>query len=328
MQNRVCRLMAVAAVAATASMVAGAQAVSTVIPFSAPTSGISVDPVRNKVYVVTPDPSGTIFNLAVIDGESNAITSTISLTSGAQFPAVDYLANRIYVTACNQSDACVVQVINGATDKVVSTIPITSKLGGGLTGIVVNPLTGLVYVANASNNVIDIVDGRNAKLIGSISLKTNSPSAIALNPVLNLLYVPYGSNQVGVIDAWNGQILSTSTFGTDTVGAAVNVLTGNVYVTDLEFSGSTSLTGVLNLTGHVTTSVTVNDFPMGVDVDPFTNLAFVASPLAEQLTVINGANNTVKATISGVQGEYVAVNPATQTVYTSGQGGVTVVAEK
>ena len=330
MLNHVCRLMAIAALAATTSVVAGAQTISTVIHFPAATAGISVDPVRNKIYVVASDPTNTIFNLAVIDGTSNTVTTNIPLPSGALFPAVDYLANRIYVAGCNNliaPAACTVTVIDGDKDSVVTTIPVTTTSGSGLTGITVNPLCGLVYVANADDNVINIINGRQAKLAGSISLNGNSPSAIALNPVLNLLYVPYGTNQTAVINAWTKQILTTTTFGNETVAAAVNVLTGNVFVADDEFNGS-SLTGVLGANGHLVTSVSVGAFPAGVDVDPFTNLAFVTSPLTEQIAVINGSNNTIQATVSGVQAQYVAVNPATELVYASGQDGVTVLTEK
>ena len=330
MLNQVCRFMALAALAATTSVVAGAQTISTVIPFPAATGGISVDPVRNEIYVVSPDSTDTIFNLAVIDGTSNTVTTTIPLTSGASFPAVDYLANRIYVAGCNNlvtPAACSVTVIDGNKDSVVATIPVTTTPGGGLTGIAVNPLCGLVYVANASDNVINVINGRQAKLVDSISLNGNSPSAIALNPILNLLYVPYGTNQTAVVNAWTKQITTTTTFGNSTVGAAVNVLTGNVFVTDQELNGS-SLTGVLGANGHLVTSVSVEAFPAGVDVDPFTNLVFVASPLAGQIAVINGSNNTLEATVSNVHAEYVAVNPATELVYTSGQNGVTVLTEK
>jgi len=330
MLNRVCKLMALAVLAATASVAAGAQSISTVIPFTAPTHGISVDPVRNIIYVVAPQPGGQTVNLAVINGSTNTVTTTIPLTVGASFPAVDYLANRIYVTGCDTQihpAPCIVTVIDGNTDTVVTTIPVTTTAGRGLTGITVNPLSGLVYVANASDDVIDIINGRRAKLLNSISLNGNRPRAIALNPILNLLYVPYGTSQTAVVDAWTKQILTTTTFGTSTAGAAVNVFTGNVFVTDDEVNGP-SLTGVLNVTGTPVTSVTVGDEPLGVDVDPFTNLAFVADPLDQEIFVINGSNNTLQTTVVGVPADYVAVNPTTQLVYASGQIGVTVLTEK
>jgi DNA-binding beta-propeller fold protein YncE len=239
---------------AALSSVVAAQSIITTIPFDAPTVGISADPIRNTIYVVAPQPGDSTVNLAVINGSTNTVSKTVPLTSGADFPAVDYFANKIYIAGCNfqvEPVACIVTVVNGKTDAVVTTIPITTTAGGGLAGIVVNPLTGLVYVANASNNVIDIINGWQNKLVGSISLNGNSPTAIALNPVLNLLYVPYGSNQTAVVSASTQKIVNTATFGYTTVGAAVNPFTGNVYVTDQETS-TQSLTGVLTATGKLT----------------------------------------------------------------------------
>lgn len=330
MLNRVSRIITLAVVAATISVAAGAQSITTVIPFTAATRGISVDPVRNKVYVVAPEPGGRAVNLAVIDGNTNTVTTSIPLTVGASFDAVDYFANRIYVAGCNKRvtpQACIVTVIDGNSGTVVTTVPVTSTAGRGLTGITVNPLTGLVFVANASDNVINIIKGRSATLDGSISLNGNAPNSIAIDPIFDLLYVPYGTNQTAVVEAFTKRIVQTTTFGSSTTGVAVNVFTGNVFVTDQESSGP-SLTGVFDTFGNFQTSVTVGDNPVGVDVDPFTNLAFVASPLLEQIDVINGATNTVQATVPGVNGEYVAVNIGTQTVYVSGQIGVTVLTEK
>jgi DNA-binding beta-propeller fold protein YncE len=327
MLNRVNKLMALALLAGVVS-VAGAQSISTTIPFTAPTHGISVDPVRNTIYVVAPQPGGKTVNLAVIDGSTNTVTTTIPLTVGASYPAVDYLANRIYVTGCNthvHPTPCIVTVIDGNTDTIVATIPVTTTAGRGLTGITVNPLNGLVYVANASDDVINVINGRKAELRSSISLNGNHPRAIALNPIFNLLYVPYGNNQTAVVDAWTKQILTTTTFGDSTVGAAVDVLTGQVFVTDQE--AGQSQTGVLGANGKLVTSITVGDEPLGVDVDPFTSLVFVAAAGADQVDVINSSNNTLQATVTGVTASYVAVNPVTQMVYVSGTVGVTVLSE-
>jgi len=294
----------------------------------ASTSGISVDPVRNKIYVVAPDRIDQTASLGVIDGSTDTLLSSIPLTNGSLYAAVDFLANRIYVAGCNnlvQPTACTVTVIDGCTDTVVATIPVTTTPGGGLTGITVNPLNGLVYVANADDNVINIINGRKAKPEGSISLNGNSPSAIALNPILNLLYVPYGTNQTAVVNAWTKKILTTTTFGSSTVGAAVDVFTGHVFVTDQEVGPS--LTGVLQANGTVVTSVTVGDNPLGVDVDPFTSLAFVAASGIDQIDVIDTSTNTLQTTVTGVPARYVAVNPATKKVYVSGRIGVTVLTE-
>ena len=172
------KVAAVAVLTAALPSVLAAQAISTVIPFEAPTAGISVDPIRDLVYVVAPQPDGVTVNLSVISGTTNGVTKTIPLTSGAYFPAVDYLSNKIYVAGCNyqvQPAACSVTVVNGKSNTVTATIPITTTPGEGLTGIAVNPLNGVVYVANASDNVIDVINGWENKLLAKITLNGNSP---------------------------------------------------------------------------------------------------------------------------------------------------------
>ena len=72
----------------------------------------------------------------------------------------------------------------------------------------------------------------------------------------------------------------------------------------------------------------MGDGPLGVDVDPLTNRAFVVSTLQNQVTIINGATNKLEATVNGIPGLYIAVNIGTQTVYVSGTNGVTVMTEK
>jgi DNA-binding beta-propeller fold protein YncE len=128
-----------------------------------------------------------------------------------------------------------------------------------------------------------------------------------------------------VVSAFTKQILHTTTFGASTVDAAVNYFNGQVYVTDDETGPSQ--TGVFEAFGNVLASVPVGDQPLGVDVDPFTNLVFVVSTLQDNVEVIDGSTNTVTATVPGIHGLYVAQNVGSQTVYVSGSTGVTVMTE-
>lgn len=330
MQNPLCRLLSMAMLAASISFTAGAQTVKTFISLPTASLGIAVNPVTDKVYVVSPGVGGeTNDNLAVIDGNQDVLLQNIPVPLGASFTTVNYLINRIYVAGCNFSATpvtCTVTVINGKTNAVVTTIPVTTTPGFGLAGIVANPITGFVYVANASDNVINIIDGWQNKLAGTIGLNGNSPFSIAINPILNRLYIPFGNSLTDVVDITKKQILATTTFGSSTVGAAANLVTGHVFVTDDE-SGP-SMTGVLDKDGALKASITVDDFPLGVDVDPVTNLAFVASTALDSVTIIDGSTNTVKSIVTGVPASYIAVNLATQKVYVSGRAGVAVLTEK
>ena len=329
MTNRLCRTLIMSILATSLSVAVGAQSITTTIPVAHGAVGIAVNPITNTIYAVAPGANtATTANLVVIDGSTNTLSTEIAVPVGSRFVAVDYFTNRIFVTGCNTHVApapCTVTAVDGNTNTVISSLQLTTTIGPGMQGIVANPLTGRVYVADASNNTIDIVSARENTLLGSISLNGNTPAAIAINPILDLLYVPYGTNQTAVVSAFTKQILNTTTFGASTVDAAVNYFNGQVYVTDDETGPSQ--TGVFEAFGNVLASIPVGDQPLGVDVDPFTNLIFVVSTLQDNVEVIDGATNTVTATVPGIHGLYVAVNVGTQTVYVSGSKGVTVMSE-
>jgi DNA-binding beta-propeller fold protein YncE len=325
------KIVAVAFLAASMQLAGNAQTIEKVISFPNAVSGISTNPVTNTIYVVAPSDNGSSTdNVAVISGVTDTVVKTIPVPAGAYVPAVDYFSNRIYIAGCNPNAIapCVVSVIDGEKKKVIQTIPITSNVGAGfgLTGITVNPLNGKVYVANGNDNVIDIIDGYRGVVTGTIALAGKTPVAIAINPINQRLYVPFGDNTTDVIDANKAQILSTTTFGSATAGVAVNFYTGNVFVTDAVAGPSN--TGVFDKNGALLATVPVGDTPFGVDVDPVTNLAFVASTALENVTVIDGSTNTVKTTVFDIPAFFVAVNYATQKVYLSGSNGVTVLHEK
>jgi DNA-binding beta-propeller fold protein YncE len=312
------------------SVAAGAQSIKTLINFPEPVAGIAVDPVRSVVYAVVPNVDGeSTDNLAVIDGNKDVFLKDIAVPSGSLFVAVDAFTNRVFVAGCNFNlvpAPCSVTVIDGKKDTILSTIPITQTPGFGLTGIVVNPLTCQVFVANGSDNVVNIINGYTAKLAGSIDLKGNSPFAIAINPILGLIYLPFGSNETGVASVFTKKLLGEITYGADTVGVAVNFLNGNVYINDSEFGPSS--TGVFTLAGKPLASVPVDDSPLGVDVDPLSKLVFVASTALDTIDVIDATSNTLKTTVAGVPANYVAVNYLASKVYVSGRTGVTVLNEK
>jgi hypothetical protein len=219
-QNKVCRLVAMALLTTSLSVAAGAQSIKTLISFPEPVVGIAVDYVASVVYAVVPSIDGTPNdNLAVIDGNQDVLVKEIAVPSGAQFVAVDSFTHRVFVAGCNFNlipAPCTVTVIDGKKGTTVSTIAVTSTPGFGLTGITANWLTGLVYVANGSDNVINVIDGYKAKLLTSIDLQGNSPFAIAMNPILGLIYTPFGSNLTGVSEILNQKLLGTINYGADT----------------------------------------------------------------------------------------------------------------
>jgi YVTN family beta-propeller protein len=143
-----------------------------------------------------------------------------------------------------------------------------------------------------------------------------SPSAVAVNPVSNRIYVANtASNTVTVIDG------ATNTTATVAVGSgpsalAVNPVTNKIYVANSLGFSVTVIDGATN----ATTSVTVGSLPGAVAVNPVTNKIYVANTgngatPGTTVTVIDGVTNATTPVATGSEPFAVAVNPATNKIY-------------
>jgi YVTN family beta-propeller protein len=325
MRLRVSNLFAAVTLIVVASLAAGAQTITTQLSFTEPVQGVAVNPLTNQIFAVVTLGAGTSDALVVINGKTNAVTATIPIPNGAYVPAVDILTDRVFVATCTYRPvSCSVTVVDGFRDTVVTSIPVTTTSGDGLLGITANPLTGKVYVSNASDDVIDIINGYTNAITGKISLNGETPWGLTVNPDNFRLYVTLGGSQVDIIDTANNTILDTVSVGDNTYNAAVNWVTGNVFVTD----ATLGVTNVLHKNGNLLATVPVGEVPWGVDVDLITNLAFVANLGLDSVTVIDGKTNTATTTINGIPAQFVAVNPGTKNVYIAGGETLTVMTEQ
>lgn len=114
--------------------------------------GIAVNPLTGRVYVST-GPS-----LLVIDGPTNQVVKSIAAPYSIGV-SVNPLTDLVYVVGISTP---AVTVVNGTTDRVVSTVP----MGGSPFIPAVNPATDLVYVSNFNFYAIQIIDGRTGALVG------------------------------------------------------------------------------------------------------------------------------------------------------------------
>ncbi len=324
-------LFAVPALTAAVSLSLQAQTVATQIFLpNQIVEGIAANPVTNLIYVVAPsgypDQDDSV---AVIDGTTDTIVANIDVPIGAYYPAVDIAANKIYVATCNNflnPAPCSVTVIDGTQNTVIASIPVTSVKNGFLSGITVNPLTHQVYVSDNKNNDIAVIDGNSSTLTGTIGLNGAGPWGLSVNPFNNLLYVTLGSSQLDIINTQTNAISSVSTgAGTSDYNLTIDLLTGHLFVSNTQFGPST--VAVLDQNGALLAQVPVGQAAYGVDVDPVTNLAFVAEENDDNTGVISGKSNTRVADAEATFASFIAVNPVTQKVYGAGNGLVTVSTE-
>jgi YVTN family beta-propeller protein len=329
MLTKLAKAVAIAVLAISAGATADAQSIKGIISVASQPEGLAVNYLTNRIYVALPSFGGTSDSLAIIDGKSDTVIDTISIPPIAYDVAVDVTTDAIYVGGSYTDENGVQQseivVVNGVTKKVERTIPISSTSGSGIQSIAVDPLTGKVYVANASDNVVDVIHRFGTKVHAQISV-AESPFGVTVNPFNNQVYVALSNGTVDVINGRKETITTTTTVGGANAGIAANWVTGNVFVTNNNYGLST--VAVLDSKGDVLANVSVGDTPYGVDVDLNTNLAFVANTTGNGISVINGKTNTVTENLP-VTGNFVAVNPTTSKVYITGQtNSVTVLNEQ
>ena len=191
--------------------------------------------------------------------------------------------------------SCVVLALPGAAQQVIATVPV------GITprSSAVNPVTNRIYVPSCGTDpncsrigILSVLDGATNDILAVINVGY-SPLGVAVNSVTNKIYV---ANQCGnpcesdgtvsVIDGASNTVIATLTAGRDSYAVAVNSVTNKIYVA--------------NSCGNDLTCVT----------RPGT------------VTVIDGASNTVTATVNvGAAPAAPVVNAMTNKIYVPNQCG-------
>jgi YVTN family beta-propeller protein len=112
-----------------------------------------------------------------------------------------------------------------------------------------------------------------------------------------------------------------TTVGANPSALAVNPVTNKTYIAN---AGSNTVS-VLDVPTNSTEAVPVGTNPVAVGVNPVTNTIYVANEGSNNVTAINGAMNTVIATITVGSGpEALAVDPLNNFVYVTDYGSGTV----
>ncbi|MBI4382197.1 MAG: thrombospondin type 3 repeat-containing protein [candidate division NC10 bacterium] len=190
----------------------------------------AVNPATNRIYIG--NNHAIACPLHVFDGAGNTFVATVTLDAMPLRIAVNPTTNRIYVTKqyCFiggvQTFSNSLSVIDGATNTIVTNIPI----GTGLQGVAANPTYNHVFVAHPGGARVAMVDGNTNTLLTSFPV--SGPRAIAANPTTNHIYVAKGNNTVivildapyvdgdgdGVGDAWDNCPTTPNADQTDTDG--------------------------------------------------------------------------------------------------------------
>jgi large repetitive protein len=278
------------------------------------TATVAVDPDTDTVYF------GNVssYNLTVVNGSTNTVTSTIGLSAACTSIAVDPATDTLYVAvAATTSTPPAVDVIDGATNTVTGTIALST--GSKPNGVAVDSSTDTVYVAESGAPAVAVIDGATNAVTTTIGTGSGTePSSVAVDETTDVVWVGGTTGDVLAINGTSNSVTQTISPGGGAVASvAVNPDTDTIYAAT-ETGGVAVIDGA---TGAISTTISVTTTLYAVAVDPGSGAVFASSydgaTLMGTTWVIDGGSNTVTDTIErgGIQ---TAVNTATGSVYEAG----------
>ncbi|NEW07455.1 YncE family protein [Paenibacillus sp. SYP-B3998] len=149
----------------------------TTIPVGERPFGIGIHKKSNRIYVA--NSNGTI---SILSGSDNRVLNTLQVGGSPALVGINERTNRIYVTNTGKDS---VHVINGQTQKVISTIKVGKNpiISPG-----VNERTNRIYIANNLSRFLSVINGNINKKSIPVQLG-RLQSELALNSVTNRIYV-------------------------------------------------------------------------------------------------------------------------------------------
>jgi len=297
------------------------------------------------IALITPAGQVTGLGLAVL----NAGAFSKSFVLPALSPNLSYVP--LVKDALGQT------ALNATGPLAVGFSPAAIPVGFYPVGTAVNPQTNRIYIANAGNDSVSVLDGASNTVIATAQIG-RLPCATAVNPMTNRVYVSnVNSNNISVIDGGTNAVIATVPVGRGPCAVVVNPPNSRVFVgnySDNTLSvldgntnaivatiplpslpagvGINTVTGRVYVTNGFQSSITVIDattnigiakvnvgsVPDAIGVNEATNRVYVGNYFGRSVTVIDGSNNTVIATIPvGIGPAGIAVDSGTNRIYTA-----------
>jgi YVTN family beta-propeller protein len=262
-----------------------------------------IDPGSHTAYVVDTQHD------ALIAINSKSHTATIKVGKGPIALAVDAATSRIYVA--NHRDGTV-SVVDGNSEKLLATIPV-DKLPYS---IAIDQRTNEIFVSSVYSDALKIIDGATNAVT---SFKAVSADAMAVNADAGHLYLmSYESAELTVFD------IASRTFSKVPMGAmhlwaiARNPATSVLYVSRI---GNADVVAYDEM-AHTSKIIKTGKYPCALAINSKTNRIYVVNYADQSITVIDGAANSVLATLPvGDHPQAVTVNEASNQIYVANVHG-------
>jgi len=287
--------------------------------------GMAFNPTNDEIYVALDNASAVV----VVNATSGNLVTAIPLVPGDQPVALAYDSANDMVYVAN-SNSSTVPVIDCATNTLASTITVPDTTNG----VAVNPTTNTIFLASNDDDAMFFINGATSAVsilqvhggipdnAQDVAVDTSNGQVFVANWYHTRAAAEFGF--VGNQSA--GGCLATNTnssfcitesltlAGGQIDGIAVNPNTGLIYVAN--YKGDV-VNVISEATGADIANITAPS-PVGVTVDPYSNLVYVASNSTSinSLLVISGTTNTILASIPVGNGPVsVVVDSSTNTVF-------------
>jgi len=235
-------------------------------PAGAHPLGVAVDQATDTVYVA--ESAGPSSNVVVLDGATDAVTTTIKLSETTSIGiAVDGSTDTVYVA---EPDAAQLAVIDAGTNTISANI--STGTGTRPFDVAVDESTNVIWVTNQNGSVLAINAGTDA--VASISLGTSRPEFLALDPATSTVYAADSRNgEVAVIDSATDTVTAKIP-APGVFGVAVDPTTDTVYAD--AFGPPFGTTWVIDGASN-TVSDTLSRGGLAVATDPATSTTYEAA---------------------------------------------------
>lgn len=238
---------------------------------------LALDARRHRLYIADSDA-----RLTVVETQSLRVLAV--LPAGSPRPAAAYLPPQIaadpntglaYVPDFQRDSVAVV-----ADDQ---TLLAPLQAGHHPLAVALDPAAERLYIANAGDGSVSVIDARRGARIGSISVG-GSPVALALDSAAGRLYVvDCLSAAVAVLDTATGQPIARVPVAPFPTAVALNPATHRVYVAHPEQDVVSVLAGGLPV---VIATLPVGPHPVALAADATTQRVYVAGRASQNLTVL------------------------------------------
>jgi YVTN family beta-propeller protein len=268
------------------------------------TRAIALNARTGKVYAV--DHARDV--VAVFDREKKA-TASVKVGKQPVALAINETTNRIYV-ANNAGGS--VSVIDGTNDVVAATV----NVGALPYVLAANPVTNKIFVSNTFSDVITLIDGATNAMS---TVKAGSADSIVIDSKRDRAYlIGWEGTSLTVLDSKPAIIGKVQMGGMHLWGMVVNEAAGKLYVTR---AGNAEL-AIVDEASESVTNIATGAIPCAVAVNPATNLVYVVNHEDNTVTVIDGTQGKVSATVQvGKKPQGIAVDAKANRIYVANVHG-------